>query len=514
MSEFYTFFELSQGKIHVRGYRDGKRFAEQFPHKPWCYIPSKNPNYSQYKTLDGVGVDRLDFGDTFEERDFLERYKEVDNFKIYGLTGMRHKYAYINERYPTIDYDRSLVRVINIDIETISDEGFPQPETADKAIVAITAICGDVTVALGIGKYEVHEPGIKYIFCEDEKTLLHKFLQIWKNYDPDVVTGWNIGLFDIPYIYNRITKVLGKKEADSLSPYDRVYTREFVKAGITYKQWEVIGVVQLDYLELYRKFSFSMEESYKLDHIAHVVLGERKMDYSEYDGLFGLYKENYQKFMEYNIKDVQLVDRLDKKLGFIDQVLAIAYDAKVNYIDTFTTVGMWDTIIHNYLIDKKIVVPPVKANTKTRTIAGGHVKDPQVGMHKWIVSFDLNSLYPHLIMQYNISPESFIDQLEDFSSICSGQYDWSSGKYVVEPDPERCVDMMLDGYLTDEKRQVLQEQNIAVAASGCLFNKDERGFLPTLMQRIYDERKLYKKKMLETKQQLELINEEIKRRGL
>ena len=135
------------------------------------------------------------------------------------------------------------------------------------------------------------------------------------------------------------------------------------------------------------------------------------MDYSEYDSLFGLYKNDFQKFIEYNIKDVDLVDRLDEKLKLIEQVFAIAYDGKVNYQDAFTSVRMWDIIIHNYLLNQGIVVPQLRVGEKDGQIIGAYVKDPKVGMHKWVVSFDLNSLYPHIIMQYNISPETYVGHI-------------------------------------------------------------------------------------------------------
>jgi DNA polymerase elongation subunit (family B) len=229
-----------------------------------------------------------------------------------------------------------------------------------------------------------------------------------------------------------------------------------------------------------------MQESYRLDHICNVELGERKMDYSEYDSLFDLYKKDYQKFIEYNIRDVDLVDRLEDKLKFIEQVLAIAYDGKVNYQDTFTSVKMWDVIIHNYLLSQRIVVPQNKRTSKDRQIIGAHVKDPQVGMHKWVVSFDLNSLYPHLIMQYNISPETYAGHMEGLGG-------------------DDGVDRMLDNYLNDfNVKNHITSNNLTCTGSGSLFSKNEMGFLPRLMQKMYDDRVVYKKRMIEAKQKHEL----------
>ena len=289
-------------------------------------------------------------------------------------------------------------------------------------------------------------------------------------------------MFDIPYIVNRIRRILGDVMAKKLSPWELLEERTIKLANYEYQAFVPVGISTLDYLQLYKKFSFTMQESYKLDHICHIELGERKMDYSEFDSLFDLYVKDYQKFIEYNIKDVDLVGKLDEKLKFIEQVFAIAYDGKVNYQDAFTSVRMWDIIIHNYLLSQKIVIPQMKVANKERQIIGAYVKDPQVGMHKWVVSFDLNSLYPHLMMQYNISPETYVGRIPNI-------------------DGDDGVTKILNGYLNEPSiRSELTSQNLSVAASGCLFDRDYQGFLPKLMQKMYDDRVVYKKRMLEYKQ--------------
>jgi DNA polymerase elongation subunit (family B) len=221
-----------------------------------------------------------------------------------------------------------------------------------------------------------------------------------------------------------------------------------------------------------------MQESYRLDNIAHVELGEKKLDYSDHDSLFDLYKTDWDKFIDYNIKDVELIRKLDDKLKLIEQVYAIAYDAKVNFQDTFTSVRLWDLIIHNYLSKKNIVVPQFIRSNKDRQAEGAYVKDPQVGMHNWVVSFDLNSLYPHLIMQYNISPETWM------------------GKSGFAPS----VDQILDGAL-DKVRESLLEENNVISANGDLYTRDFEGFLPKLMRKMYDDRVIWKDRMIKAQKQ-------------
>jgi len=347
----------------------------------------------------------------------------------------------------------------------------------------------DMYVVLGCGEFTTDDPKVKYLKCKDESELLLKFLDVWraKQFSPDIVTGWNIEFFDIPYIVNRIKRILGDSMAKKLSPWELLEERTVTIAGRDNQVYVPVGISLLDYMQMYRKFTFTMQESYRLDHIANIELGERKLDYSEYESLFDLYKKNYQLFIEYNIRDVDLVGRLDDKLKLIEQVFAIAYDAKVNYQDTFTSVRMWDVIIHNYLLSQNIVVPQLKVTEKERQIIGAYVKDPQVGMHKWVVSFDLNSLYPHLIMQYNISPETYVG-------------------HVSAINGEDGVEKILNGYLNEPSvRNQLLSSNLTCAASGCMFDKDYQGFLPRLMQKMYDDRVIYKKRMIEAKKEKDSI---------
>ena len=172
-----------------------------------------------------------------------------------------------------------------------------------------------------------------------------------------------------------------------------------------------MGIAILDYMELYRKYSSNPnQESFSLNNIAYVELGEKKTDYSDYESLNDLFIRNYQLFIEYNIRDVELPERMEDKLGLISLALTLAYYVKVNFEDVFSQVRIWDTFTNNVLKGKHIVVPPKRNSKKDQQYAGAYVKDPILGMHKYVVSFDLNSLYPHLIMQYNLSPETIIDR--------------------------------------------------------------------------------------------------------
>jgi DNA polymerase elongation subunit (family B) len=441
---FYTNFYSYGDAIVVRGYDDGKRFNERINYNPTLYVPTKQQ--SEWRTVDGISVEPVTMGSIKEARQFFDRYADIENFTVYGSN--MYGYTCLHENFST-KWDPDIVRTITLDIEVASDDGFPEPEKASQPVTAITIGFNKRYLVLGCGEYNNTRDDVKYIQCTNEHQLLTKFLDYWKKIDADIVTGWNVKFFDIPYLHNRIEKILSSKEVKKLSPSGMFRERTVYMNNQNNTEYELIGMSTLDYLELYRKFTYSMQESYRLDHIAYVELNERKLDYSEVETLHQLYKTDYQKFINYNIRDVELVEMLEDKMRLIEQALTIAYDAKVNYGDCMTQVRMWDTLIHNYLYDKKIVIPPKQDKKKNTQYAGAYVKDTQVGMHQWIMSFDLNSLYPHLIMQYNISPDTFIDGIHSNVSV---------DELLNKEIPEYPIDHVLsaNGYHYSRKHQGLK----------------------------------------------------------
>jgi len=238
--------------------------------------------------------------------------------------------------------------------------------------------------------------------------------------------------------------------------------------------FELRGIQQLDFMDCFKKFGYTYgnQENYKLDTIAHVVLGENKIDYSEYGTLHDLYTQNYQLYIDYNIKDVDIVDRLEDKTGLITLSMTIAYKALVNMTDSFGSVGVWDALLFNELRGRGIVVPPKVNNTKERKIEGAFVKDPQNGMHDWVMSFDLNSLYPHIIMQYNMSPETVIN--DRYSGVN--------------------VDSLLD------EIDIEVPKDYCMSATGQYFDKTKKGIVPEIIEGLYAERSALKREMLDAEQ--------------
>ena len=482
--KFYTNVEQAGNRLLVRGYEGGSPFSYRVPYNPTLYVASKN--YSDWKTLEGDCVEPLKLGSINDAKEFVKKYREVDDFDIYGNT--RYLYQYIVEEHPEdeIRYDTSKIRIFNIDIETAAENGFPDIESADQEILAISikdSYTGRIIV-FGARPFENTYSEVQYMHFRTEESMMSAFLQYWNENYPDVITGWNVQLFDIPYIARRVTRILGEKAAKSLSPWKLISSREIYIKGRKQIAYDLPGISTLDYLELYRKFTYTNQESYRLDHICLVELGERKLDHSEYDTFKEFYEKNWQKFIEYNIHDVRLVDKLDDKMKLLDLAFTMAYDAKVNYEDVFSQVRMWDNYIYCELNKRKIAIPPKRDALKDAKYAGAYVKEPKAGRYDWVVNFDLNSLYPHLIMQYNISPETLTD----------------------DRHPTVTVDKIL-------QQEVEIDGDLAVCANGAQYKKDTQGFLPLMMQKMYDSRVIFKKKMIKAKQQyektptVELMNE-------
>ena len=472
--KFYTNVEQAGNRLLVRGYNNGQRYSDRIPFNPTLFLPTKQ--HSKWKTLEGQPVQPHRFGSITEAREFVKGYKEVPDFEIHGNT--RFLYQYIAEQHPEdqVKFDSSKIRIFNIDIETAAENGFPDVESADQEILAISvkdSFTGRITV-FGARPYDNKDSMVDYMHFRSEESMLGAFLEYWQANFPDVITGWNVQLFDMPYICNRVERILGDKFVKLLSPWKLVSQREIFIKGRKQFAVDTLGISTLDYLELYKKFTYTNQESYRLDHICNVELGEKKLDHSEYDTFKEFYEHDWQKFIDYNIHDVRLVDKLDDKMKLIELAYTMAYDAKVNYEDVFSQVRMWDNYIYNELNKRKIAIPPKKESTKDTKYAGAYVKEPKPGFYDWVVSFDLNSLYPHLIMQYNISPETLRDTRHPSATV--------------------------DGILNQE---VIIEKEFATCANGAQYRKDRHGFLPEMMQKMYDSRVIFKKKMIKAKQQYE-----------
>ena len=484
---FYTNVARYGSQILYRGYTDnGTPVQHKYKFRPTMFVPTQNP--TEWTTLTGKPVVPIQFESMAEAKDAIKQYDEISNAEMYGTANFIHQF--ITEKFPNdITFKRSNINVFNFDIEVHSEDGFPLPEEAKHPITAVTIKSSKSQVyhVFHFGEWDKEKSEMSHLLVQEhrgknEVEMLVMLIEFWKKDYPDVLTGWHIRFFDIPYLINRIILLGSEKAARSLSPWNLVDQRtvtQFNNQAITF---ELKGIATLDYIELFKKFGYSYgtQESYKLDHIAHTVLGERKLSYEEYGSLQNLYTENYQKYIDYNIKDVELVERIDEKMDLITLALTMAYRGGVNYQDTMGTTAIWDSIVYRELHKAKIAVPPNENKIKN-PYPGGYVKDVHVGLHDWVVSFDLNSLYPNLIVQYNMSPETLVGGID-------GTYVSGVDHYLDTPVEQRAVDL-----------------NLSVAANGSSYRKDGQGFLPKIIVDYYNERKAVKKEMLEAEQQYQIM---------
>jgi len=485
MFNFYTSVVRYGNSMLYRGYdNSGKNVYRKDKFSPEFFVMSEKD--TGWRSLYGQKVGRLSFDSMRDAKVWLESNKDVANRSVFGNPNYIHQY--ITSKFPKqIEFKRELINVATIDIETEYDDGFPHPSEANQRVLAITVKSSksDVYWVWGYGDFDTEKALIQpvlYTKCHDEEDLFLQFLNWWSDpaRTPDVITGWNTRFFDIPYLINRCAKILGLNDIKRFSPWGMVDYRKITRRGKEEDVYDIKGIQTLDYLELFQKFGYTYgpQESYKLDHIAYVVLGEKKLSFEESGSLRNLYKDDFQKYIDYNMKDVQLVDRLEDKLGLITLAMTIAYKGGVNYQDTFGTTAIWESIIYRKLNSQKIVPPAFPPEAHKSKFAGGYVKDPMVGAHDWVVSFDLNSLYPNIIVQNNMSPETLISQNQINS-----------------------VDHYLNGGLPTES-------NYAVAANGSTYRKDIDGVIPSIIEDYYDERRSIKNMMLAIEQQYQKTKDE------
>jgi len=469
---FYKDVIEHRGNLLVRGIHEGKEFKEKINFKPTLF--SITHEDSPHKNLQGQNLKPITFNSISKAREFKRNYQN-SNSALYG--NERYHFQYIAKEYPgDIQYDKNLIKIFTLDIEVTAEKGFPDVENPIEEILCLTIKnqSNKNIITWGTKPYFSKRADVTYIECQNEKQLLMEFFKFWtKNY-PDIITGWNTKFFDLPYLCNRIKLLVGDKVINKLSPWGLIESEQITVRGQTQTAYDIKGITMLDYLDIYKKFIPVRQESYKLDYIAKVELGSNGKDANPYDTFREWYTNDFQSFVDYNIKDVEIVDELEDKLKLIELVLTMAYEAKINYQDVFSEVRLWDTLIYNHLLKDNIQIPPRIEQAKDEKYVGAYVKTPQVGQHKWIVSFDINSLYPHLIMQYNISPEKMIG---------------------VNPEGISVNNMI--------KKKVelnyLKDKGCTITPNGAMFKIDNQGFLPKIMEKMYNDRVEFKKLEFEAK---------------
>lgn len=466
--KFYTGAWQYGNKIFYRGIENGRKVILKDSFSPSLFVKSKND--SKWTSLYGDSLSEITFADINEAKEYVKRYEDVAGFELHGMT--QFQYQYINAHFPDeIQYDTKDMTIWSLDIEVSTEYGFPNIATANEEIllIAITDKTSRKSIVFGTNDYiptgKNNNVKFEYRLFKDEYTMLKKFIEFWQSDYPDIVTGWSIDVFDFPYLVNRISRVLDDDWVKKLSPFNVVSERQVEIRGKMVQTYEVLGVIQLDYLTLYKKFTYTQQESYSLENISMIELGKGKVE-NPYSTFKEFYTNDFPLFVEYNCIDSIRPLELDDKMQLIDLVVSIAYQAKCNIRDVYGPVKTWDVYIYNYLSKQNIAIPP-QSKKPSREFEGAFVKDPKVGMYGWVVSFDFASLYPNIIRQWNMSPETITD--------CT-------------------VDMTVDKMVSEMPYK--KDHELSVAANGSTYEIGKEGILPKLMTEMLDGRKLAKKEML------------------
>jgi DNA polymerase elongation subunit (family B) len=471
--EFYTNVYPFGDKMLVRGIEHGKPYLRKIDYMPTMYVNAQGD--TKYKTLDGVAVQPVKPGSMKETREFIKQYDDVAGFNVYGQNNFALQY--ITEMYPNeVKWDIEQLNVLTIDIETATESGFPDIASANEEILLITVrnLATKKIITWGTRPWKQSRDDVEYREFAQEMTMLKDFMIWWQSNYPDVITGWNTDFFDIPYLVHRVTRELGEQIANKFSPWNVVNKKKTFIKGSEEIHYVLLGISQLDYLQLYQKYTYSKQESYRLDYIAEQELGANKL-VNPGETFRDFYTDHWDTFVDYNIVDVELVDQLEDKMRLIELHLTMAYTAGINYDDVFSQVRMWDAIIYNHLWKQNTIIPQKGNSAKAAQFEGAYVKDPLVGGHQWVASFDLNSLYPHLIMQYNISPETLTDE----KIPCT-------------------VDKLLD---QEVDTSYAHRRDLSLTANGWCYRKDVKGMMPELMEQMYANRSKFKKQMLRVEQE-------------
>lgn len=504
MTEFYTNIKQYGNQLLYTGYANGKRVVKRVDFKPTLFTKDNSGKEAQFHSYNGVPVAPVNFDSIKEARDFIGTYKGVPNFQIYGT----NKFAceYVTRSFPKeLKYDFSLLRIFYLDIETDSSKKFPEPEVADEMITAITIFDNKTKkfITWGLKDYDTSgsvytdenpdpikpiRKKIEYRKFASEREMLEDFVLFWSMNYPDIVTGWNSRFYDVPYIINRLTRLFGEKFTNKLSPWGIINKKQVnvYRFGQQNKQdqWEIYGIAELDLMDLRMKYEKKLESN----SLAYVAKHYLKISKLEYDGtLAELYERDPQRFIDYNLQDVNLLIMLNDQLRLLELIVEVSYIGHVPvYSDSLGTVDFWEKLIYSHLYyDGMVTELKSGIGDKDEKYEGAFVKEPRVGRFDWVLSFDYTSLYPMTIRQVNIGTETYVDTedsiFEDMLSTVS-----------VEALLNKSVDVSL-----------LKKHNLSLSANGCLYRREHNSFLNRYVTELFEKRKLHKKQMLFAKKEYE-----------
>ena len=495
---FYTYYKQRGNNILLRAKNPNDTKTKQTVVKGYSPVLYTETNQeSEFKNIYGKNLKPINFDKIFQAKSFADEYKDVEGMDISGNSDYANQFIIDVFEGQQPDYQPENIRIGMLDIEVDAPE-FPKPEEAKWPINQI-----DIYDSVEDKHYffnlihddemprwskkncdeDVKDLTIVPHFFDNEKDLLIAFMNHWREHAYDISSGWNSEQFDMPYIVNRCFDVVGEKTTiEQLSPFNQIDFKEVKNDwGNPTQKVDIVGVPHLDYMALYKKHTFTPRESFKLDFIANAELNKGKVSYEESKSLHNLYRENPQKFCDYNIIDTDLIRQLDDKLGLFSLTYAMAYYTLSNFEDTLGTVNIWEKLVAKFLYNKNIIPPFRKKAVEHREFEGAFVKEPIPGFNEWIIAFDLNSLYPHIEMQYNIGPDTHIptDELPD---------------ELLEIREKYTFDDLLN---QKADLSALKKYKVSMTANFEFYRTDKMSFFSEIKREIYGDRKGFKGKMLQ-----------------
>ena len=495
--KFYTNVKQHGNNILYIGYDNGVRVKEKIPFAPTLFMPDETGQPTEFVSYTGVPVKQIPFDSIKDAKEYIKMYKDVHGTTIYGTD--KFAYEYIARNFPERDikYSTAVIRTFFFDIEVFSGNGFPDPYAATEKITCMS-IYDSKTEKYYVWSTKPYDPTktykddpiahlrgkIVFKYFASEADMLFDMIQFWEKNCPDVVTGWYSRNFDIPYLINRVRKLFGEKVCNALSPWGIIQEKRsnIKRFGVIQDdiQYEMVGISELDLLDLYKKYSGSNEETHKLGYIGQKNLGITKVEFE--GSLAELWEQDPQKYVDYNIQDVNIVVQLDKKKRFLDLIIEVSYAGKVaTYNDSLGTVKYWEVFVYNHLLRKKQVTEIKSISLeKDEKFEGAYVKPVLAGMHKGVMSFDFASLYPSLIRQVNIGPETLVDK-----ATLPAELRDMLAEVTVEKLIKKEIDLSL-----------LKKYNYSLSGNAQLYRRDKKSFLSEMVGEIFDRRKQYKKQMI------------------
>ena len=472
---------------------NGKRITIPSTYEPYIYLETNNAPDAM--SIFNTKLKKKRFRNQYDRSRYLKDNKVTrvfENFNVYQQF-LIDAYWQENEKP---DFTKHQLKVHFIDIETYSPDAFPDPQDPNDTINIIT-IYDTITkkfYSWGLKPYTAKSSDVVYIACKTEEELLRKFVDFFSKDYPDILSGWNSEFFDVPYVINRVRKVLGEEAMQRLSPAGSLRSRTFMgKYGREQVKWHIEGLSCVDYLDIYKRFCQTLRESYKLDAIGEIELQERKIDYGD-QNLTELADGDWDTFVDYNIQDVNLLVRLEQKLQYIQLLRMIAYAGLTTFEGALGSLSVITGLcsIRARLKDKRIptFVKDVKEGPKNE---GAYVADPQKGFQEHIVSLDANSLYPNTMITLNLSPETKV------------------GKIVNSTEKDITIKHVNGQTFTlnhDKFASFVKQEEIAISRAKILFTQKEKGIIPDTIDYYYSKRVEVKKQLTKAKKKLVTLKDD------